>query len=175
MRAALIDAALAHRSPLKLNFVYSGRGDEADLGRLLDWAGPRDVVVGVLDDLGQPDVGSDSVLAALGRLRAEPTEEWIEHDPHSLPTLRRRYRDGLVVEVKTARLGEAAPWRSCGECAIRGACREGIAALRLTHEGVLRPCMDRADLGVSLVDAHRTLGAAGVTAALHELLAREAA
>ena len=38
-------------------------------------------------------------------------------------------------------------------------CGEGIYALRLTHDGQLRPCLDRSDLAVPLVDIVREQGA----------------
>lgn len=48
--------------------------------------------------------------------------------------------------------------RACARCPSRSRCGEGIHALRLTHTGVLRPCMDRPDLGVDLLAALRDGG-----------------
>jgi len=175
LRTELIEAALEHGRPLKLNYVYTGARCERDLTALLDWAAPRACVVNVLDDLSRPELSHESIYAALRRLRGEPVMSWDEPDPYSLPTQRLRFADGLTVEVKNRRLGEAAPWASCSTCPQRQACREGIVALRLTHTGLLRPCMDRADLGVPLLPALRAGGIEGARAAWSAFMRGEGA
>ncbi len=157
LRAAILDRLLAHGRFLKLNYVYRGPHDESDLAGLLDWAASRPVTVGLLDDLGQ-DIGPQTLLEALRRTRGAWSEAWEEPDPMSLPTLIVRWSDGLRVEVKNQRLGNVAPWGSCANCPVRARCGEGIHALRLTHDGRLRPCLDRPDIGVSLRDALRSGG-----------------
>jgi molybdenum cofactor biosynthesis enzyme MoaA len=159
LRDACLALLLEQGRFLKLNFVWRGPQDDEDLGALLDHVAGLPVVVGVLDDLGEASLGPAAVREALGRLRGPPAEALPEPDPHSLPTLRLRWSDGLEVEVKDHHLGELAPWKSCLSCPVRAACREGIHALRLTHEGRLRPCMDRPDIGVDLREAWRMGGA----------------
>ena len=118
------------------------------------------MVVAVLDDLGDPDLGPARVRAAVEGLRGPVTRVFVEPDPHSLPTLRLGWSDGLWVEIKHEQLGRVAPWASCAACPRRPQCREGIVALRLTHEGRLLPCLDRPDLAVDLVGAWRAGGLA---------------
>jgi len=161
---------LAQGRPTKLNYVYGGPVDEADLDAFLTWAAPRPVVAAVLDDLGQ-DLGPAVVLDVLRRLRGTPTTTRIEPDPRSLPTLRLTWADGLEVEVKHQQLGVQAPWGACAACPARARCREGIDALRLTHDGWLRPCLDRPDLGVDLAAAWATDGEAGIARAWSTLVA----
>lgn len=168
-RAATLDWLCARGAPSKLNYVYSGPEVEDDLQALLSWAAGRPVVVNVLDDLARPELGSAAVLDVLRRLRGAPTLEDIEPDPHSLPTRRLRWADGLVVEVKDQQLGALFPWSLCVTCPARVRCREGITALRLSHEGVLYPCMDRPDVGVPL-GSLLSHGEPAVLAATHALL-----
>ena len=149
-RAAVLARLLAHGRFTKLNYVWRSPADDADLDGLLGWAAGRPVVVNVLDDLGNLALGSADIEAALTRLRGAPARRWAAPDPHSLPTTRLRWADGLEVEVKDQRLGEHAPWRTCAGCPRRAGCREGIFALRLGHDGRLRPCMDRPELGLDL-------------------------
>jgi len=149
-RNATLDLLRSKGRFLKLNYVYRGPHDEPDLAALLSDLAGAPVVISVLDDLSNPALGPDAVIAALLRLRGAPTTRRAEPDPHSLPTLRLGWGDGLEVEVKDHHLGEVAPWTACGTCPVRGACREGITALRLSHDGQLRPCMDRPDLSVAL-------------------------
>lgn len=149
-RNTTLDELVAWGRPLKLNFVWRSPDDDADLGGLLAWAAGRPVLVNVLDDLGQPALGPADVRAAVERLRGAPAQTARDDDPHSLPTLRMRWDDGLEVEIKDAHLGATAPWGPCAACPLRAACREGIHAIRLTHEGHIGPCMDRPDLRVDL-------------------------
>jgi cyclic pyranopterin phosphate synthase len=158
LRNAALAALLEEGRFLKLNFVWRGPADAGDLGALLAWAATRPVVVAVLDDLGDPSLGPASVRAAVEGLRGAPARAVVEPDPCSLPTLRLSWGDGLVVEIKHEQLGQVAPWASCGTCPLRARCREGIVALRLTHEGRLLPCLDRPDLAVDLAGALRSGG-----------------
>lgn len=163
-RAQTLAMLVASGRPVKLNYVWTG--DEAeldDLAALLEWASHQPVVVNVLDDLGNAAMGARSVVDVLFRLRGESLERWTEPDPHSLPTTRFRWADGLVCEVKTERLGDVAPYATCQNCPKRTDCREGITALRLGHDGRLRPCMDRDDLGVPLLDVLRSSGSDAAT------------
>lgn len=150
LRDRVLASLIRRGRPTKLNYVYTGPGDRRDLAALLDEAASWPVVVNVLDDLSNPALDHRAILAVLQELRGAPTLAWEEPDPHSLPTRRLRWRDGLVVEVKDQQLGQHAPWGACGTCPVRARCREGIHALRLSHDGRLRPCMDRPDLGLDL-------------------------
>ena len=163
-RSRLLDRVLAHGRACKLNYVYRTKTDEEDLSSLLDWAAGTGVLVNVLDDLNG-DVGAKGVMSTLRRLRGVEARIAIEPDPYSLPTLRLHWNDGLVVEVKHTRLGQQAPWVACVACPKRSSCKEGIDAVRLTHTGVLRTCMDRPDLSLPLVPILRAGGQAAVTEA----------
>lgn len=171
-RQATLAALLDQGRPLKLNFVWRGDQDERDLAELLDVAAGLPVVLSVLDDLGQPALGPAAVINAVTALRGPADARHVEEDPHSLPTLRLRWRDGLEVEVKDHPLGALAPWRSCSACPARAQCREGIYALRLSHTGALRPCLDRPELGVDLVEAWARGGRAAVARAWEGALQR---
>lgn len=149
LRAAFLERVLEHGRPLKLNYVYSGEADLDDLGALLDWAAPRRVLVNVLDNLALP-LGWLAVAGALKALRGRPDHTALDADPHSLDTLRWSWADGLQAEIKHNQLGQVAPWSACASCPARQRCKEGIFALRLTHRGVLQPCMDRPELGIPL-------------------------
>lgn len=160
-RQVLLEYAVAEAArrgvPIKLNYVWTGEGDRADLAAFLDWAAGRPVVVNVLDDLSQ-DLSWETVAAVVASLRGPHREERVVDDPHSLPTILRVWGDGLRVELKHERLGAVAPYAACGDCPKRAQCREGIVALRLTHRGALQPCMDRADLGFGLSEYVATNG-----------------
>lgn len=150
LRQACIDRVLAQGRLVKLNYVIDGtEGD--DLTDLLDWAADRPVVVNLLDDLTDEDASSGTVALLLKSLRGPWVRAVPEPDPHSLPTTRLHWADGLEIELKTEQLGLLAPWRACRLCPVRLRCREGIFAVRLNHRGELQPCMDRPDVRLPLV------------------------
>ncbi|MCS6799976.1 MAG: radical SAM protein [Myxococcota bacterium] len=161
-RAEFLEALLGHGRPLKLNFVYRGPDDETDLGALLEWAAGRPVLVNVLDELGCETLSPEVVRQVVVGLRGEPSDVLEDVDALGWRTLHLVWCDGLRVEIKHQRLGTLAPWTSCPGCPVRNRCREGIDAVRLTHEGVVRPCMDRMDVGIPLVPVLRQGGVEAV-------------
>jgi len=154
-RAALLDLLARRGLHPKLNYVYTGTRDDLDLSALGLWALGRGVTLSVLDDLGDPDASPERIKATVRRLlgpweRVEP-----DADPDSLPATHLVYADGRRVEVKSAHLGEHAPWRMCPACPQRLRCREGTFALRLTTEGRVLPCMHRPDVALDLATPAR--------------------
>jgi molybdenum cofactor biosynthesis enzyme MoaA len=169
MRQRNLDALLAYGRPLKCNYVYTGPEVEADLAEFLRWAADKPLTVAVLDDLGVDQDGPAVVRAALMRMHGPWQESLREEDPNSLPTQRLHWADGLVVEVKDHQLGQVAPWQACGACPVRSRCKEGIHALRLSHTGDLRPCMDRPELGSDVLALLKSGGEAAVQQAWQQL------
>lgn len=149
-RNTTLEGLVRRGRPLKLNYVV-GPDDLEDVDALLTWAAPRPVVVNLLDDLSDPTASSDTLRATLRTLRGAHQRTLTVDDPHSLATTHLIWSDGLRVEVKDRRLGDLAPWGACPACPKRRQCREGIFALRLTHDGRLQPCMDRPDLALDLL------------------------
>ncbi|MBI5516333.1 MAG: radical SAM protein [Deltaproteobacteria bacterium] len=153
LRQEFLAAALAEATrrgvPLKLNYVFGEDGDRGDLAALLTWSTDKPVVVGLLDDLGA-DLSWRPLAALVEALRGPHATQVVLVDPASLPTLLRRWPDGLRVEFKHLRLGEVAPYVACPTCPARARCKEGITALRLTHRGLFQPCMDRPDAAFDL-------------------------
>ena len=169
-RTHFLEALLRRGLPTKLNYVYSGPEEDDDLRALLAFAADRGVLVNVLDDLNA-DIEPSRLIELLGGWLGRPDEIAREHDPHSLDTTRLRWHGGPWVEIKTEHLGQHAPWRDCASCERRRSCREGIFALRLTHDGHLRPCMDRSDLGYPLVEELQRRGVAAASEGLLDWLA----
>lgn len=160
LRNASLRHLVAAGRPLKLNYVLSGPEDHEDLGALLAWAAGQPVVVNVLDDLGDPQASAETVTRTLHALRGPAARAEYVEDVHSLPTTHLVWADGLRVEVKDHRLGDLAPWAACATCPVRARCREGIFALRLSHDGQLRACMDRPDLSLDVAGILRAEGEA---------------
>ena len=174
LRNLTLDHLVRTGRPLKVNYVYGGPEDLEDLRCLLYQATEWGVLVNVLDDLTDPCASASEIAKALRLAHGEWLVEEEDRDPHSLPTTRLEWPDGLRVEVKTANLGAVAPWRWCVACERRPRCREGIFALRLGISGNLRLCMDRPDLALPLTDILRSEPARAV-AQWNHFLERSAA
>jgi len=175
MRKAFIEFLLNTGRPTKMNYVYTGEDVEEDLSEFLKWGSDKPIVINVLDDLTRNDFNEETILNVLQKLYGAWTTQKTDCDPNSLDTVRLKWPDGLEVEVKNKHLGEIAPWRACNGCPKRNNCREGILALRLNPDGVLRICMDRPDLGIDLGHVLAISGVGGVKQAWSELLEREVA
>ena len=169
-RNAFLEAAIAHGRALKTHYVYTGPADEPDLAAFLSFAARRGLLVNVLNDLSREDLDAGLLESVVVGLRGAPVRRWIEADPDSLPTTRMAFADGLVVELKHARLGSEIPWTTCASCTVRGRCREGIHALRVSHTDVLRPCMDRPDLGLSMIPAEGAVSPATTRASIEAFI-----
>ena len=142
-RRATLEYLAGSGRQVKVNYVYTGHPCHPDLAGLLDWAAGRPVVVGLLDDLNDPTAGPHTIRKALVELHGEPVLDKEHADSHSLPTEHLCFDDGLKVEVKSSHLRDLSPWKICTDCPRRSTCREGIYAMRLTHDGDLMPCMYR--------------------------------
>lgn len=157
-RGRILDILLAGGRKLKVNYVYSGRHDDADLAGLLVYAAGRPMVVNVLDNLDDPTGGLAKVQAALQRVHGQWDRAEIDLDADSMDAAILHWDDGLKVEIKTRRLGDMAPWSHCETCPVRSRCGEGIFAVRTVSDGSLRLCMDRPDLTLPLADIVRRDG-----------------
>lgn len=169
-RQETLDMLVAAGRPVKLNYVYTGPEVEEDVAIFLDWAAGKPVDVSLLDRLGDCRMSSATIKKVLFRLRGPWAKEAVADDANSLDATRLSWTDGLNVEVKTARLGDVAPWQACRTCDKRPGCREGIFALRLTPEGRLQACMDRPDLSISLLASLKRDGEAGALSTWHAFL-----
>ena len=162
-RKQFLEQVLQWGRPTKLNYVYTGPADLPDLAALVEWAWDKPVVLGVLDNLADDGAGPNTVMDAIQQVTGGWQQEYPAPDPHSLPATRLCFSGQLRVEIKTAHLGELAPWRACGTCAHRSRCREGTFAVRLTHRGDIQLCMQRPDLRFPLLEqARRDPGEAGL-------------
>ena len=142
-RMAMLEYLAGSGRPVKVNYVYTGPSCHPDLAGLLDWAAGLSVVVGLLDDLNDVTAGPHTIHVVLNELRGKPASNKEHEDTHSLATTHLCFDDGLKVEVKTSHLRDLSPWKACTCCPRRSTCREGIYAMRLTHDGDLMPCMYR--------------------------------
>lgn len=152
LRERFIESVVrARRSPLKVNYVYSGRHDLEDLAALLAWGSRYGLLINVLDNLSL-DLGWRDIAAVVRMLRGEPDQVAECPDPDSFPTIHWIYSDGLRVEIKHRNLGQFAPYVICRTCPGTARCKEGIFAIRLTHDGYLKPCMDREDVKAPIAE-----------------------
>lgn len=63
----------------------------------------------------------------------------------SLPSTRIYIKNGGVINLKTTSLNSVHFLKSCDSCGKKEYCTEGISAIRLTTEGIIKPCIFRDD------------------------------
>jgi cyclic pyranopterin phosphate synthase len=129
---------------VKLNYVYSGKNDENDLSKFLEWAGSKKLLVSVLDNLNMNFSWLD-VFKVITRVHSKSYDLFESIDENCLPTLLVRFSDGLNVEIKNKRVSEYSFFKSCKACKYKNTCKEGIFAMRLDKHGNLKPCLVRDD------------------------------
>lgn len=149
-RDALLDLLAQRGLRPKLNYVYTGPQDDADLLALAHWWRENRAMLSLLDNLDDPTASPSTIEATISRLLGPWVQEYQNDDPHSLPDKRLVFDHGAEVEVKSSHLRDLAPWRACGDCQHRSRCREGTFALRLNADGTLQACMHRPDLALDL-------------------------
>lgn len=163
----------------KLNFVLTGGDDNVwdDLSDLIDFAGQHFLVVNILDMIVPPGteekLGPHAILPAdiLQRLRPLGIAQWRDQDRNSpLDPIRLQLGNGAILEIKTTRLADIAPFNLCEGCKVKHHCTEGIFAFRLTESGVLQPCLVHANHQFPLRERFHHLGPEACRVELMEYL-----
>jgi cyclic pyranopterin phosphate synthase len=149
-----IDASVELGLCGKINHVYQDRSTLLDV---LAFARDRRVRVNVLNKIpSMSDHSAMPVSELLLVLQDLPIDEsHLEDDPYSLPVRVMTLGDGTELEIKHLELGLQDRFNSCISCGVRGMCKEGIFAVRLTPDGSLQPCIVRDDNSLRRV-AQRT-------------------
>jgi molybdenum cofactor biosynthesis enzyme MoaA len=152
-----IDAAIgAGFGDLKINFVLRGADDWADFLSISAFAAARDLTVVLLPVM---PTGSSEEEVSLRLAWTMVTEAGVsaERDQVDAEGIRRKLvtlRRGGRVLLRVDELRDRAPYSACGTCNRRAECREGIFPVRLSSDGILRPCLAG---GLPGVDVRRAI------------------
>lgn len=153
-----IDHAIAlGYSSMKLNYVYHGHRDDAELEQICAFAGERSLTLVVLPILPINLQDSDEsqtlreVYETLSRMGI--AAETVITDAEGIIKKKLVMENGASVILREQELGGRLPYKHCTQCAKRTECREGIFPVRLTAAGILRPCLADVAGEFDIVDA----------------------
>lgn len=142
----------------KVNYVIKKGVNEEDLFSLINWMSQFKGIR--LDILNFLCLTSD-VNVNLYKYSMKEIEELLGKkygilvksdfkNPYSMNSENLLLRNGLNINLKTHELKDFQYMNACESCTIKEICTEGIAAMRLTTDMRLQPCLLRADNSLQL-------------------------
>lgn len=147
-----IDKVVELRIPIKINFVYLKGESDDELEKVIKFAKDRGIRVNLLNVLYYPQdeqrfgkyhAKIPELITLISKMGIK--ESYYKNDVFSLPTLIFKLKNGGMIELKHSEIGTLGLLNSCWSCKVRDICAEGIYAIRLTPDGLLKPCMLRDD------------------------------
>ena len=142
---------IASKKLTKLNYVYLKRNNLDEFYAIMDWINSNEQVLDILNLLSDDEIALSQEQCTFeeifSKIRARYTvhEVGVHKNFCSLDSLRIKLAEGGTVNLKIFPLNESRPFSACDGCKKFSYCREGIRAIRLTHDGFLQPCLFRYD------------------------------
>lgn len=135
----------------KINYVLLKGVNEDEFYQVLDYVVNNNLVLDVLNYLGdQPEeikrfyYSFDEIARIIqSKYDVSIVEPYINQ--WSLPSTRLSLRPQGIINLKTAQLNSINYLKGCSACNKRAICVEGISAIRLSADGVIKPCIFRDD------------------------------
>lgn len=147
-----IDFLNEHKMLGKINYVLLKGENEEEFFDVLSYVNKKNIVVDVLNYLGEDEddlekyyYDFEEIIEIINRKYSVAFSEKYEN-LHSLESLRLYLTEGGTVNLKINPLNEQSFLRACKACKKKKYCKEGIMAIRLTNNGMIKPCLIRDDL-----------------------------
>ncbi len=135
----------------KINYVVLKGVNEAEFMEVLEYIHENDFVLDALNYLGTSQREIDKYYYSFGELtdliksKYELKDIALYNNRSSLSSTRLILKNGGVVNLKTTKLRDVNFLNGCSMCEAKQYCTEGISAIRLTPDGVIKPCIFRND------------------------------
>ncbi len=135
----------------KVNYVLLRGVNEDEFCDVLDYTVKQDIILDVLNYLGTSSALIDKYYYSFEEIaeiigRRYPISGTYQYiNDFSLPSTRLTLADGGTINLKTTKLNTVSFLNGCDVCDKREVCVEGIAAIRLTADGIVKPCIFRDD------------------------------
>ncbi len=142
----------------KVNYVIKKGVNEEDLFSLIDWISQfRGVRLDILNYLClTSDVNANSYKYSMKEIESLLQMKYgilVKSDfknPYSIDSENLLLSNRLNINLKTHELKDFQYMNACESCTIKNICTEGIAAMRLTTDMKLQPCLLRNDNSLQL-------------------------
>jgi cyclic pyranopterin phosphate synthase len=148
----------------KVNYVLLKGVNEEEFLDVLDYTVKQNIVLDVLNYLGtnaeliEKFYYSFEEITEIIRQRHPVSNVYQYTNDFSLPSTRLMLEKGGTINLKTTKLNTISFLNSCEACDKRDVCVEGIAAIRLTADGIVKPCIFRDDNTFDLLKCIRENG-----------------
>ena len=137
----------------KINYVIKKGANEDDLYDLIDWlSGFSNTRLDVLNFLNLSSLEGNNLyyysmkeIEELLHKKYGVIHNSIHHNPYSIDSKNIVLGNGLNVNLKINELGNFGYMNICESCSQKHLCVEGVAAMRLTTDMKLQPCLIRSD------------------------------
>lgn len=142
----------------KVNYVLLKNTNENEFFKVVNFAIKKGIVIDVLNYLGTNKEMIDKYYYSFEEIIKIIKKRFkiisiIEYtNKFSLPSTRIILKNGGALNLKTTKLNNMSYLKSCDNCNVKKYCIEGISAIRLTPEGVIKPCLFREDNLFNLYD-----------------------
>lgn len=135
----------------KVNYVILKNNNEDEFFKVLDFVHENDIVLDVLNYLSEEEdnihkyyYSFEEIIQLIEkRYTIIKSNDYV--NINSLPSRRLYLLGGGIINLKVHQLAEQGYMKSCEHCTKKKFCKEGIAAIRLTTKGLLKPCLFRED------------------------------
>lgn len=141
----------------KVNYVLLKNINEKEFEEVLDFICKEDIVLDVLNYIGDNEeelfkygYTFDEIKSIISaKKQIGNVSEYI--NAYSLNSQRLSLIGGGEINLKINRLNDSQFLNACKECKKKKFCTEGISAIRLTNEGIIKPCLFRKDMTYDLL------------------------
>lgn len=141
----------------KVNYVLLKGVNEDEFKRVLEFVNREKIVLDVLNYLGINDEEIKQYRYSFNEIISIINQDYcidssaIHRNMYSLDSQRLKLRGGGEINLKVNQLNESNFLKACQSCSKKRYCTEGISAIRLTTEGIIKPCLFRDDLTYDLL------------------------
>ena len=137
----------------KINYVIKKGVNESDLYALIDWLKQfHEVRLDILNFLSLPaSNGNNPYYYSMNAIEKMLQERYgvkkksVHHNPYSIDSANLLLENGLNINLKNNELKNFDYMNICENCTKKNQCTEGIAAMRLTTDMKLQPCLIKSD------------------------------
>lgn len=146
----------------KVNYVLLKGINEDEFYKVLEFINKESLVLDVLNYLGTKEDEIEKYRYSFEEIVLLINKKYrISHsikytNPYSLDSQRLILQEGGIINLKVNPLSEADFLKACRTCSQKKLCIEGISAIRLTSDGVIKPCLFRDDLTYDLLSSLKT-------------------
>lgn len=158
----------------KVNYVLLKNMNEEEFEKVLAFTNEEDIILDVLNYLGSNEEEIKQYRYSFDEIVSLISKDYciedstIHSNPYSLASQRLKLKGGGTINLKVNQLNKSNFLNACKCCEKKDYCIEGISAIRLTTEGIIKPCLFRDDLTYDLISDINNRPIREVIASVHE-------